>query len=113
PHEPKYLIPWLETLDISANRFNPARDITSEACIFRFQKPFTHQTNKRWIGSHDAVITRVYRRGMNLDQYLIFLGSKFFDLANLKNIRGSVVCQQDCFHCESFLIIVLIRPSSE
>ena len=35
---------------------------------------------------------------MNFYQYFIILGSRFFYLFELKNIRWSVFCAYNCFH---------------
>ena len=41
----EYLITWLKLFDISANCFNPSRNVRSEYGVFRFEKPKAHEAH--------------------------------------------------------------------
>ena len=56
--------------------------------------------------AHDRVADG-YSGGMDFDQYLIILGRRLFYLFELKNIRSSVFCVDNCFH--RFLQIQFVR----
>src|SRR5436305_6254857 len=43
PNVPEYLIIWLKLRDVSANCFDPPRNVRSEYGIFWFEKPIAHE----------------------------------------------------------------------
>jgi len=47
--------------------------------------------------------------GMHFDQDLVIFRRRFFNLAEVKHVRISVFCCDNCFHFDLFLMSVLLR----
>src|SRR6266566_2542557 len=105
PNVPEYLIIWLKLLDVSANCFDPPRNIRSEYCVFWFEKPIAHEAHQERFPSQKMPVSCICGCRMNFYQYFIVLGSRFFDLFKFQNIGWSVVCVDNSFHkCSSKVV---------
>ena len=93
---PEHLVAGLKLLDVSANRFHPACDITAKDLVFWCAQP-RDQADQRRTPQLEQV-QWIYRCCVKLYQDLIVLGSRFFYLRELQNIRRSVLCAYNRFH---------------
>src|SRR6266566_3615616 len=101
----EYLITWLKLFYISANCFNPSRNVRSEYRVFGFEKPKAHEAHQERFSAQKMPVTRIYGSRMNLYQYFIVLRDQLFDLFKFQNIGWSVVCVDNRFHtCSSKVV---------
>ena len=87
----EHRIPGLELLYLSANRFNLPRDVTAEDRVFGFEQSHV-QANQKDIRGQQMPVRGVDGGCLYFYQDFILLGRRFFNLFEMKNIRGTVFC---------------------
>jgi hypothetical protein len=101
---PKHLITWLKLLDISANRFNPARYVSAGYGVFGFEQPTAHEANQEYVSGQEMPVICIEGGRINLYECLIVLRGRFFHLFELKNIGWPIFCADNRFHAGLLLL---------
>src|SRR6266480_1416979 len=88
----EYLITWLKLFYISANCFNPSRNVRSEYRVFGFEKPKAHEAHQERFSAQKMPVTHIYGSRMNLYQYFIVLRDQLFVLTLSLHVARRAVC---------------------
>src|SRR6266700_6538094 len=80
------LITCLKLFYISANCFNPSRNVRSEYRVFWFEKPIAHEAHQERFSSQEMPVTRIYGSRMNFYQDFIVLRDRLLNFFQFKNI---------------------------
>src|SRR6266566_134723 len=82
----EYLITWLKLFYISANCFNPSRNVRSEYFVLWFEKPIAHEAHQERFRSQEMPVTRIDGCRINFYEDFIVLRDRLLNVFQFKDI---------------------------